>query len=89
MQCPKCKEGVIFTPKYGASGNNDLEESICGHCDGSGEINKGDVWKCQSIHDGFYCYMYYCNPGWRYNDFGLMPIDENKVKPISRMKEVT
>ena len=98
MQCPKCKEGVIFTPKYGASGNNDLEESICPHCDGSGEIQEGDVWKCKifwplykKIDDAF---LFLKNDVW--NMFSIqdsVEVEEEHevciVRPICRMKEVT
>ena len=56
MKCPKCKGTKIerFVSQNPWAEKGDIPVP-CPHCDGTGEIKKGDVWMCD-IYEVGQCY---------------------------------
>ena len=101
MKCPRCLKGLApkFVWGYNSNGEeyNILTHNKCPHCDGTGEIQDGDVWKClitcaDNRIDDFHMYLIRCDGGWKDEEEREIDfLDDSKewmVTPICRLKEV-
>ena len=88
MDCPRC---VPDSDQYAVE--------PCPHCDGSGKIKEGDVWRClvkcldtNAAIDDYHAYVIRCEDGWKDDEEALFNYHDDSeewiVTPVHRMKPV-